>query len=146
MGSVFHALELEIENRLGEIPNAIKRFEEFAVEHDLRPAVRRSISLVLDELLNNTISYAYPDVGNHTISVRGELMLDRLVVTISDDGIPFNPFSRATPDTKLSIEDREIGGLGMHLVRNLMNEALYTRRADHNEVTLVMYLQAEDEN
>jgi anti-sigma regulatory factor (Ser/Thr protein kinase) len=69
-----------------------------------------------------------------------ELSGDRLTVSITDDGIPFNPFGVETPDTKLSLEERKIGGLGVHLVRKVMDKAIYQRRVDKNVVTLVKEL------
>ena len=64
-------------------------------------------------------------------------------MTVADDGIPFNPLSIAPPDTGLSVEDRRIGGLGIHLVRNIMDEVTYNRRTDRNVVILVKYLSGE---
>ena len=58
-------------------------------------------------------------------------------ITISDDGIPFNPFQKASPDLKASLEDRDIGGLGIHLVRELMDSVSYKRGVGRNIVTLV---------
>ncbi len=72
--------------------------------------------------------------------MRVELSSDRVAVRISDDGHPFNPFGRNAPDTALALGAREIGGLGIHLVQNLMDEVSYTRRTDENVVLLVKYL------
>jgi anti-sigma regulatory factor (Ser/Thr protein kinase) len=58
-------------------------------------------------------------------------------VAIEDDGIPFNPLEKETPDTDLPLEERKIGGLGIHLVRNLMDKVSYQRRVDKNRLTLV---------
>jgi anti-sigma regulatory factor (Ser/Thr protein kinase) len=69
-----------------------------------------------------------------------ELDHERLKLTLTDDGPPFDPFSQAAPDTTLSIEDRPIGGLGIHLVRKLMDEISYERRDGHNVVVLVKRL------
>ena len=64
-------------------------------------------------------------------------------MTITDDGMPFNPLSAEAPDTDLSLEDREIGGLGIHLVRNLIDDVTYNRRIDKNVMTLVKDLDQE---
>ena len=61
----------------------------------------------------------------------------RFLLTIIDDGIPFNPLTPETPDTNTPIEERELGGLGIHLVRTLADEATYQRQADKNVLTLV---------
>ena len=79
------------------------------------------------------------------IDVRIELSSDRLAVTIADDGIPFNPFSGAPPDTSLSLEERELGGLGIHVVSKVMDEVSYNRRTDRNVVILVKYLDDSSE-
>jgi anti-sigma regulatory factor (Ser/Thr protein kinase) len=92
---------------------------------------------VFDELLGNIINYAYTDEQEHTIEVRVEFFGDRLTVTIEDDGIPFNPLEKDTPDTELPLEERKIGGLGIHLVRNMMDKVSYQRRITKNRLTLV---------
>lgn len=135
-----HVLDLGIPNRLEEIDTVNRAFDEFAAAHGLSERVRRSMKLVFDDLLNNVMSYAYEDEADHEIQVHVELSSDRLAVRISDDGRPFNPFGRTAPDTALTLEQREIGGLGIHLVQNLMDEASYTRRTDRNVVVLVKYL------
>jgi sigma-B regulation protein RsbU (phosphoserine phosphatase) len=138
-----HVLTLEVANRYEEIATVNSSFDEFAAKHGLVANVRRSMKLVFDDLLNNVISYAYTDGLEHLIEVRVELSTDRLAIRITDDGHPFNPFGRSSPDTALALEEREIGGLGIHLVENLMDEVSYTRRTDRNVVVLVKYLSKE---
>ena len=140
------AIELRLTNRLEEISGVIHEFNMFAEEHELSTAVRRQVDLVLDELLNNTISYAFADEDAHEIEVEIELKSGRLVLTILDDGIPFNPFVGPEPDMSLSLGEREIGGLGIHLVRNVMDEVSYNRRTDRNVVILVKYLDGASGN
>jgi len=133
-------LSLVLANRMDEIDRANEAFNEFAEAGSLAVPTRRSINLVLDELLNNINTYAFEDGEEHEIEVRFELSSDRLSVTIADDGVPFNPFANFPPDTALPVEKREIGGLGIHLVRNVMDEVSYNRRTDRNVVILVKYL------
>jgi len=135
-------LELSVKDRVDEIVRVNQSFNAFAERHGIPPAVRRKIDVVFDELLNNIVSYAYHDDNEHTIDVRAELSADRLALTITDDGIPFDPFASAPYDTAASLEDREPGGLGIHLVRNRRDEVSYSRRADKNVVILVKYLKA----
>jgi sigma-B regulation protein RsbU (phosphoserine phosphatase) len=139
-GAGVRVLDLALANRLEEIDRANEAFNEFAEAGGVAASVRRSINLVLDELLNNVTTYAFEDGEEHEIEVRFELSSDRLSVTIADDGVPFNPFAGFPPDTALSVEEREIGGLGIHLVRNVMDEVSYNRRTDRNVVILVKYL------
>jgi len=120
-----------------------ERFSEFADVNDLPDPVRQSVSIVLDEMLNNIISYAYQGEKEKEIDIQVELAGNRLVITLKDGGVPFNPFSRETPDTSESLEEREIGGLGIHLVRSMMDEYNYQRQISKNVVTLVKLLEDE---
>jgi sigma-B regulation protein RsbU (phosphoserine phosphatase) len=135
-------LSLKIKNDYAEMAVVEEQFHEFALKNEIPDAVRQPISIVLDEMLNNIVSYAYDDEYEHEIDVQIERSGNRLVLTIKDDGVPFNPFGRGAPDTSLSVEDREIGGLGIHLVRNMMDEYLYQRHINKNVVTLVKMIEA----
>ena len=141
-GSEIVTLHLEAENRLEEIDRVNDAFEAFSDEHAIPQEVRRSLKLVFDDLLNNVISYAYPDGERHLIDVRIELRVDRVVVEISHDGEPFeHPVE--PPDVSLGIEDREVGGLGVHLVKSVMDEVSYTRSGGRNVIGLMKFLPDE---
>jgi sigma-B regulation protein RsbU (phosphoserine phosphatase) len=99
--------------------------------------------MAFDELLTNVISYAYDDEGQHKIDIRVSLLNDAVVIVITDSGIPFNPFQMKTPDTEASIDDRDIGGLGVHLVREMLDQVNYQRKVDQNVVTLVKGIDPE---
>lgn len=129
-------LELRAVNRLDEIGRINEAFNEFARQHGIPDAIRRKINLVFDELLNNIISYAYRDDDEHSIEIVISLVNGRLVTSISDDGRAFNPFESEAPDTALSVDERPIGGLGVHLVRGVMDTVKYERRGKRNVVTL----------
>jgi phosphoserine phosphatase RsbU/P len=95
------------------------------------------IRVVCDEVLANVISHGFPDGAEHEIEVRVALAGRRLVLTVSDDGVPFDPLAAPPPDTSLPLERRAIGGLGIHLVRQLVDEVTYGRRGDRNVLTLM---------
>ena len=133
-------LEMEIRNQLSEINTVKGRFNSFADDNKIPNTIRRKINMVFDEVLNNIISYAYQDDKEHFVEVTAELSKDRLMVSISDDGIPFNPFTLEAPDTGLTLEDRKIGGLGIHLIKKSMDKFFYQRRINKNTVTLVKYI------
>jgi sigma-B regulation protein RsbU (phosphoserine phosphatase) len=137
-------LRISIKNEVSEIAEITEAFEAFADEHGLPMPIAMKFCLIFDELLSNVISYAFPDEGDHEISAHIEFVADRLTVTISDDGLPFNPLSVKAPDTKASLEDRDIGGLGIHLVRSMVDDVSYHRRIDKNVLTLVKQLDADD--
>ncbi len=134
-----------IKNDLLEIATVQEKIDAFAEEFDIPVLVARKLKVIFDELLNNVISYAYRDDAEHDIETRVELTGKRLTVTITDDGVPFNPLSAATPDTNLPLEEREIGGLGIHLVRSLVDDVSYQRRIDKNVMTMTMHLERHGE-
>jgi sigma-B regulation protein RsbU (phosphoserine phosphatase) len=136
-------LELMIPNRLSENSRVKKHFDTFAEDYGIPEKVRLKINVVFDELLTNIISYAYQDNKEHDIGIKVELSADRLKVSMVDDGIPFNPLGVETPDTELPLEERKIGGLGIHLVRNMMDKVSYRRRIHKNVITVVEYLAAD---
>jgi sigma-B regulation protein RsbU (phosphoserine phosphatase) len=135
-----HRQEISISNELGEIDRVNDTFNEFAEQCGIPMPVSLKVNMVFDELLNNVISYAYGDEEAHSIEVIMERSGERLSISISDDGQPFNPFTREDPDTTLSLEERDIGGLGIHLVKKVMDESTYQRRHNRNVVTLIKNL------
>jgi sigma-B regulation protein RsbU (phosphoserine phosphatase) len=136
-------IEMHIPNQLSEIENVKVRFNEFSGQTGLSKNIRRKMNLVFDELLNNIISYAYDDQEPHMIMIDFELSGGRLTISIKDDGKPFNPFEMDAPDTTIGLKERQAGGLGIHLVRSLMDRAIYQRRVDSNVVTLIKEVAAD---
>ncbi len=135
--------KMAIKNRLSEIDRVNSEFEVFVGQQGIPQSATRQLKLVFDELLNNTISYGYKDDEEHEIDIRVEVLDQRLLVTIVDDGVPFNPFTREAPDISLDIDEREIGGLGIHLCQQIMDEASYKRGIDKNQITLIKYLDKQ---
>ena len=130
---------------MSEIKVAIEKFCEFVKKYDLPDELQSKVSVALDELLNNTISYGYHDEEDHFIEIHIEKQEDRLSITLADDGIPFNPFQHAAPDTEAAADGRQIGGLGIHIVRNLIEKVGYKRSGNRNVVTLTKYLDIGSE-
>ena len=133
-------LHLVAAANLSEIERINSEFTTFVVEHGLAAGIGQKMCIVFDDLLNNIISYGFSDDEDHQIDIDVSVTARQLVVTVADDGVPFNPFDRVGPDTSLSIEDRDIGGLGVLLVTELMDQTHYQRRRDRNVVTLTMNL------
>lgn len=131
-----HALDLQIPNDLDAIDLVNQRFNDFAEQHRVPAAVRRSFNIALDDLINNVVSYAYDDDATHAIGVSLRLDPHALECAIADDGRAYDPFAAEAPDVDLDLDERDIGGLGVHLVRSLMDEVSYERRDGKNVVTL----------
>jgi serine phosphatase RsbU (regulator of sigma subunit)/anti-sigma regulatory factor (Ser/Thr protein kinase) len=137
-------LETTIQNRLPEIERFKHSFNAFSEQNRIPTSVRRKMNLVFDELLNNIISYAYSDDDEHDIEIGLKLLENRLMVSIVDDGIPFNPLNVDSPDIELSLGERKVGGLGVHLVRKVIDKVSYQRRIDKNMITFVQYLDSNN--
>jgi sigma-B regulation protein RsbU (phosphoserine phosphatase) len=135
---VHHQLELEAKSDLSEIDRIIHEFSEFSGQHELGPTVVQKVSVVLDELLNNIISYGFTDDEEHFIQLTLDYTEERLEITIKDDGIPFNPFDQVRPNTAVSVEERKVGGLGVLLVKEIMSDVSYQRQQGTNLVTLIL--------
>lgn len=93
--------------------------------------------LCANEAVTNVISYAYPQNGSHRIALRLYRDDERVCLEIADDGVPFNPLERPPREQPDSIEEAEIGGLGVDLIRSFMKECRYARRDGLNVLTLV---------
>ena len=117
-------------------------FGEFAQTFAVPDSVRRSFNVALDELLANVLSHGAVGPDTRALTMQIALEEERLTVTLADDGPAFDPFSQSAPDTTLSVDDRPIGGLGIHLVRKLMDEVSYERQDGQNVVVLVKHLTA----
>jgi sigma-B regulation protein RsbU (phosphoserine phosphatase) len=137
-GTAGQVLELSVKADLSEIQRVNAAIESFCEDRGLPAGISQKLGIILDELLNNTISYGFTDDGEHEIQVHIEFADNRVIVKVSDDGIPFNPFDQVAPDTTLSIEERGIGGLGVLLIREMTDRQTYQRLSNKNIVTFTV--------
>jgi anti-sigma regulatory factor (Ser/Thr protein kinase) len=128
---------------LEAIPEAQQAYLGFAAANELAPSISRRVQLALDEVLNNIATYAYPDRAEHFVDMTVELWPTRLVITLSDDGIPFDPTAAAVPNVAAPLDDRQYGGLGIHLVRTVMDGLEYGRHDARNVLVLTKRLDSE---
>ncbi len=133
-------MRIEFGNRLEEIAKVMTALEELTDSAGLNVGVAQAAELVLDELLTNIISHGCSDTVQHKISVEMLVIDNALRIVISDDGICFNPFEIKSPDLESSIDDRDLGGLGIHLVKKFLDEYSYQRLEGRNVVTLLKHL------
>ena len=111
-------LTAHIRNDLREIGTITEKFENFAKDNKLSQRIVYDISLCLDELITNIISYGYDDKKTHEIEVKFELHEKELKLTLIDDGKAFDPTKKEDPEhLQHAVEDRPIGGLGIYLVK-----------------------------
>lgn len=128
--------QIILENRIDELVRLTSFTEAFGEEWNIAPEVVFNLQLALEECVTNVIMYAYPPEEQHTLQVTAELQAPDLIFTIEDSGVPFDPTQVAEADTSLSAEERPIGGLGIFLVRQLMDSVEYRRDGDRNLLTL----------
>jgi serine/threonine-protein kinase RsbW len=130
--------EISIVNQLSEITRVADMVDDFAARHQFPNEVTFALNVSLDEVLNNIISYAYEDAAQHEIVVRLAVCGSNVEVTVEDDGKPFDP--RAAPAPDLTSTPRELGGVGLHFLRNLTDDLTYARRGRINELRLTKRL------
>lgn len=128
-------LSLTLLNEPSAVPRAAEQVEAFCRAQNIPGPIAYKFNLALDETLTNTISHAFADGGRHQIDVRVEHRDGYLTATVSDDGTPFDALAQPPPDLHAAVEDRKIGGLGIHLLRTLMDTVAYRRHDDRNHLT-----------
>jgi phosphoserine phosphatase RsbU/P len=129
-------LTVSLKNDLAELQRLNQIVTEFADKHDLTPELVYRVNLSLEEIVTNVISYGYEDSSEHEISVRLSWQDPCIEIEIKDDGRPFNPLETPPPDIGKSLAERPIGGLGIHLVRKMMDDLEYRRESDKNVLVL----------
>ncbi len=125
------ATVITLKNDLSELERVGTVVNGFGKRHGLPDKVVFELGLALDEVLTNVVSYAY-DGGEHEITIRLSLGSAAVTVEVEDDGRPFDPLQVAAPDLDRRLEDRAVGGLGLHLVRKVMDSLAYHRRGGKN--------------
>jgi serine/threonine-protein kinase RsbW len=129
-------VSFKLKSNLSELDVLCQNLEKFGKSIGLSKKSIFEANLALDELFTNIISYGFDDKNEHTIKITISLQNEDLIFNIEDDGIPFNPTNVETPDLECTIEECRIGGLGIHLAKNLMDEVCYQRCNDKNILTL----------
>lgn len=120
---------------IGELEGFVRMF---AADHGIAADDQARMRIMLEELLTNLSKYGYPDRNEREglAEVNLELAGNQLVIEFGDDGQAFDPLAKASPDLEQSIRSRPVGGLGLHIVRALADEAQYSRRDDRNVIRL----------
>lgn len=128
--------QLVIKNEISEIARLSGFIEEVGEELDLSPALVLKLNMVLEEAVSNIILYAFPYKAEEEITINLEIKESVLVFIIMDKGIEFDPTQSKEVDIRLPLEERPIGGLGIFLIKKIMNEVKYQRIDNTNIFTL----------
>ena len=123
-------------NDINEICRLNQFVDEMGEEFSLAPDIVFNLNLVLEEAVVNIINYAYPKEEHETIYLSAKLLEGSIVLVLTDTGKEFDPTLVPEADITLSAEEREIGGLGIFLIRQIMNEVKYERIEGKNVLTM----------
>ncbi len=131
--------QITVTARIDQIPVVTDFVQSNLERSDCSPVKISKVCIVLDEILNNISSYAYgKETGEVTVRLSIEDFPKSCSISFVDNGIQFNPLEKASPDTSLSLEEREIGGLGIHIVKKLMDSVAYEYKDGQNILTVKM--------
>ena len=131
-------VQLKLKNHLSELDNIAVNLENLSEKWNLPPKIVMEINLVIEELFTNVVFYAFDDKEEHEINLSFMLVdTHQLQMRLEDDGKPFNLLEKKVNDVfDKPLEERQIGGLGIHFVREMMNSVDYQRSGNKNVVIL----------
>lgn len=137
-------LSLTLRNDISEISRLVDRLEAFGAEAGLHADVAYRMTLALDEVVSNVIRHGFSDGAPHEIAVAIAIADGTVSATVTDDGDPYDPREAPPPDFDSPLDQRRIGGLGMHLVREMMDRIDYHRNDGHNVLTVTTSLSGRE--
>ena len=130
--------EIRIKNHLDELERVNRFVEEIGEELGLDMELQMNLNLVMEEMVVNVISYAYPEGKEADIELLAESDGKELTFVLSDRGKEFDPTMNETGDTDMDVNpaERDLGGMGIYIVKNIMNEVTYQRLEGKNLLTM----------
>jgi serine/threonine-protein kinase RsbW len=129
-------LSFNLKSDKSELDTLCQKVEKFGNSLRLSKKCIMEINIALDELFTNIISYGFRDHLEHLVKIQLMRENGTLTLCVEDDGIPFNPLETKEIELPCDIVSCKIGGVGLHLVKKLMEEACYERREGKNKLTL----------
>ena len=130
------SLRLNVPSTVEAIRPATEQAEAWLAGQQVSFEAMYLASLTIEELVTNCIKYGYSDGDEHIIEIVFSVVDGVLTIDVTDDGNPFNPLDAPRPDLSAAADQRRIGGLGLHLLRELSDEQRYERRDGNNRLTL----------
>ena len=135
-----HEYTFELKNDLTELESLCQHLNRFGRDTGLAEAVITDVNICLDELFTNIVCYGFKDDKVHLTRFTMKLNKGVLTLVIEDEGIAFNPLEKEDPEIPDDLIDVRIGGLGIHIVRKLMDDMVYERREGKNRLTLKKFV------
>ena len=128
--------EIQIKNQVDELAHVARFIEEIGEELGLDMELQMNLNLVMEEMVSNVIFYAYPEGTNATIELMAECDGKELTFVLSDQGREFDPTAKNDADVDINPAERELGGMGIYIVKNIMNQVTYQRLEGKNLLTM----------
>ena len=128
--------EIKLTNNMSEISRLEIFIEELGEELGLLPETTMNINLALEEAVANIILYAYPSDEQREILLKVTTSSEQIIFLLTDKGVSFDPTQEEDADITLPIDERPIGGLGIFLIRKIMNEVTYERIEGENKLMM----------
>ena len=128
--------ELRIKNQISELEKVAQFVEEIGEELGLSMELQMNLNLVMEEMVTNVIFYAYPEGEVADIELLAKSDGKELTFVLSDQGKEFDPTAKEDADPDINPADREIGGMGIFIVKNIMNKVTYQRLEGRNLLTM----------
>jgi len=126
----------ELHNNLSELKTLSKKLIAFGRNIGLPELSVSEINICLDELFTNIVLYGFNDDLEHKVKFTMKVDDNILIATIEDDGVPFNPLKKKAVDLPANVDSAEIGGLGIHITRELVDKISYERKRGINRLTI----------
>ncbi len=125
-------------NDIKELMRLAARIRELDEYRSLTPRTCYILDLALEEMATNIIKYGYDEPGMHIIEIEIEFSPRMLTLTLIDDGHAFDPLEAPSPDEEATEEEREVGGVGIYLIRNMVRSMRYRREGNHNILVITI--------
>ena len=129
-------LSITLSNHVSELERLHQALWKFGKEQQLPNNLINTMNLALEEIVTNVIAHGYEDKGAHVIIICCSVRDGQVMAEVEDDGQPFNPLEYPDPDISTPLDDRSVGGLGIYLVRNVMDALDYNYLGGKNRITL----------
>ena len=128
--------EIRIKNQISELERVNLFVEEICEELGLDMELQMNLNLVIEEMVSNVIFYAYPKEKTEEIELTAESDGKELTFVLSDKGMEFDPTKKEDADPNINPIDRDLGGMGIYIVKNIMNQVTYQRLEGKNLLTM----------
>ena len=128
--------EIIIKNQVNELEHVASFIEDIGDELGLDMELQMNLNLVLEEMVSNVIFYAYPEGEDASIELTAEYDGKELTFVLSDQGVEFDPTLREHQDMDANPAERDLGGMGIFIVKNIMNQVTYQRLEGKNLLTM----------